>query len=183
MSDLTFIDMKKNNYCKKKIKKLYYEAFPRNERVPFTFLKLSARKNKAIFFGIYDKDCFIGLIYNIYYKDIVYVYYLAIDKNLRGKGYGSKILETIKKEYNQCRIILMSEEINESSNNYEERIKRKRFYNNNGFRDLYYKVKEAGVIYDMLGYGKEVSHKEYKELMKNYWGTFLYKHIYEKISK
>lgn len=183
MADLNFIDLNKNKYCKKKIKKLYNEAFPRNERVPFIFLKLFARKDKAKFFGIYDKEKFIGLIYNVYYKDIVYVYYLAIDKEFRGKGYGSKTLEAIKKKYNQSRIILMAEEIDANSDNYEERVKRKRFYNDNGFRDFNYKVKEVDVIYDMLGCDKEVTHEEYKELMKNYWGNFLYKNVYEKISK
>lgn len=172
MFELNFIDLNKNKSCKRKIKKLYYEAFPKNERVPFIYLKLFAKKNKATFLGIYDKESFVGLIYNICYKDIVYIYYLATEPDSRGKGYGSKILEAMKNRYNQSRIILMAEEINEKSDNHEERIQRKRFYNNNGFRDFGYKVKEAGVVYDMLGCNKEVSHEEYKELMKNYWGTF-----------
>lgn len=186
MSKLNFLDIKNNKQCNKKVKKLYTEAFPENERVPFSFLKLLARKNKAEFCGIYDKDTFVGLVYNIHYKDIVYVFYLATEKNLRGQGYGSKILEYIKEEYNQHRIILMVEEIDKKSDNYKERIKRKDFYYNNGFKDFNYKVKELNVIYEMLGYSKEnkeVSCKEYKELMRYYWGKILYKYVYEKINK
>ena len=77
----------------------------------------------------------------------------------------------------------MIEEIDENSNNYNERLKRKKFYLNNGFKDLNYKVKEAGVIYEMLGYNNEVTHEEYRDLMKYYFGEILYNYVYKKISK
>lgn len=98
MFDLKFLDINRNKHCSKAVKKLYNKAFPRNERAPFLFLKLLARKDKAQFIGVYDKDTFVGLFYNIYYKDIVYVFYLAIDESLRGQGYGRRVLEAIKEK-------------------------------------------------------------------------------------
>lgn len=88
MNNLNFLDIKNNRECNKKVIKLYKEAFPKEERIPIWLLKKLARKNKANFYGIYDNEKFIGLIYNIYYKDIVFIFYLAIDKETRGKGYG-----------------------------------------------------------------------------------------------
>lgn len=115
MINLAFIDIKNSTECSEKVIKLYNEAFPKEERIPIWLLKLLARKNKANFYGIYDNGKFIGLIYNIYYKDIVFIFYLAIDKELRGQGYGSKVLEYIKYKYSKHRIILSIEQVNKNS--------------------------------------------------------------------
>ena len=45
-------------------------------------------------------------VYNVYYKDIILIYYFAIDEELRGQGYGSRVLEYIKQKYNKNRIVL-----------------------------------------------------------------------------
>ena len=160
MNNLDFIDIKKN----KKVTKLYNEAFPKDERIPIWLLKILARKNKAKFYGIYDNKKFVGLIYNIFYKDIVFVFYLAIDKGTRGQGYGTKVLESIKQKYN----------------NYEQRVKRKNFYLKNGFKDSNYTIKEKNIIYEMLYCNENVTLHEFEEMMKNYFGKILYKNFYKK---
>ena len=132
MNNLNFLDIKNNRECNKKVIKLYNEAFPKDEKIPIWLLKLLARKNKAKFYGIYDRKKFVGLLYNIYYKDIVFIFYLAINKETRGQGYGSKILELIKEKYNNHRIILCIEQVDKNSDNYKQRIKRKEFYIKNG---------------------------------------------------
>lgn len=179
MSNLNFIDIKKSKECNKKVIKLYNEAFPKNERIPIWLLKILARKNKAKFYGIYDNKEFVGLIYNIFYKDIVFVFYLAIGKETRGKGYGTKALESIKQKYRDYRIILCIEPIDKNSNNYEQRIKRKNFYIKNGFKDSNYTIKEKNIIYDMLYYNKNVTLQEFEELIKYYFGRILYRNFYK----
>ena len=179
MSNLTFLDIKNNKGCSKKVGKLYNVAFPKEERVPIWILKLLERENKAKFYGIYDNKKFVGLIYNVYYKDIVFIFYLAIDNKLRGQGYGSKVLESIKQKYSKYRIILCIEEIDKNSNNYNQRIKRKEFYIKNGFKEANYTIKERNIIYEMLYYNKKVSLQEYKELIKNYFGKILYRYFYK----
>lgn len=186
MSNLTFLNIKRNRECTKKTKKLYNEAFPEDERIPIWILKILSRKNKAKFYSIYDKTKFIGLVYNIYYKNIVFIFYFAINKEYRGQGYGSKIIEIIKQKYSNSRIILSIEQIDENSSNYKQRIKRKEFYLKNGFKESNYTIKEKGIIYEMLYYNendKSVELQEFQEMMKNYFGKILYKHFYKKISK
>lgn len=182
MNELKIVNIPKYN---KEIKKLYKEAFPRNERIPINILQLLTRKNKAKFYGIYDGEEFIGLLYNVYYKDIVLILYLAINNNFRGKGYGSKVLDLIKQKYSQNRIILNIEQIDENSSNNKQRIKRKEFYPKNGFTSLNYTVKEGKETYEMLCYSKnksKVSKEEYESLVKYFLKNILYK-IYKKISK
>ena len=43
-------------------------------------------------------------IYNIYYKDIVFIFYLAIDKETRGKGYGTSSTNGFKKVIQNNRV-------------------------------------------------------------------------------
>lgn len=179
MINLKFLDIKNNREYNKKVKKLYNSAFPKEERIPILLLKLLARKNKAKFYGIYDNKKFVGLVYNVYYKDIIFIYYLAIDKESRGQGYGSKVLEFIKQKYSQYRIILSIEPVDKNANNYEQRIKRKEFYTKNGFRDANYTIKERNIIYDMLYCNKKVTLQEFQELIKNYFGKILYLCFYK----
>lgn len=182
MTKLTFLDIKNNKEYSERVSKLYNEAFPKEERIPIWLLKLLTRKNKAKFYSIYDDKKFIGLIYNIYYKDIVFVLFFAIDKELRSQGYGSKVLDCIKQKYNNNRIVLSIEQIEENSNNYEQRIKRKEFYIRNGFKDSNYTIKERNVTYDMLYYNKndkKVNLQEFQEMMKNYFGKILYQYFYK----
>lgn len=175
MNNLNFIDIKKN----KKVTKLYNEAFPKDERIPIWLLKILARKNKAKFYGIYDNEKFVGLVYNIFYKDIVFVFYLAIDKATRGQGYGTKVLDSIKEKYKNYRIILCIEPVDENSDNYEQRVKRKNFYLKNGFKDSNYTIKERNIIYEMLYYNENVTSQEFQELMKNYFGKVVYSYFYK----
>lgn len=90
MNKLHLVSTKKPN---KELKKLYIEAFPAIERIPLFLLKLLTKKGKADFFEIYDDTNCIGMLYIVYYKDIVFVFYLAIDNKLRGRGYGTLIQE------------------------------------------------------------------------------------------
>lgn len=186
MINLKFLDIKNNREYNKKVKKLYNSAFPKEERIPILLLKLLARKNKAKFYGIYDNKKFVGLVYNVYYKDIIFIYYLAIDKESRGQGYGSKVLEFIKQKYNKHRIVLSIEQLDKNSNNYKQRIKRKNFYIKNGFKEANYTIKERDIIYEMLYYNendKKVTLQEYKELIKDYFGRILYRYFYKRISE
>ena len=125
MMNLSFIDINCNREYNKKVEKLYNSAFPKEERIPIWLLKLLARKNKAKFYGINDDKKFIGLVYNVCYKDIILIYYFAIDEELRGQGYGSRVLEYIKQKYNKNRIVLSIEQVDENSKIINKELKGK----------------------------------------------------------
>ena len=80
----------------KNIKNLYLTAFPKEERAPFFLMKSKALKGKGDMLIAKDNDKFIGMAYMICYKNLAYLFYLAVDENSRGKGYGGKILSAIK---------------------------------------------------------------------------------------
>lgn len=55
-------------------------------------LRLCAKEKNVEFNGIFDNEELIGLEYIVNCEDFTYLMYLAVEKNKRKKGYGSKIL-------------------------------------------------------------------------------------------
>ncbi len=166
-----------NKKYNKHLKKLYKSAFPREERAPFFVIMSKVKKEKADMLIAKDEETFIGLVYTVCYKDLVYIFYFAINEGLRGKGYGGKVLTALKEKYNGKRIFLAREQLDKSAPNYNQRLKRHSFYLHNGFEDLGCKIKEAGVIYDVMGIGGHVLPEEYNALITNWAGNLIRKFV------
>ncbi|MEC6748680.1 GNAT family N-acetyltransferase [Marinilactibacillus sp. XAAS-LB27] len=158
----------------KKVKNLYMNEFPKYERYPFWFLKYQSKKKNSDFYVIYDDNEYVGLLYLIYYKDIVYILYLAINHSKQSKGYGSKILNQLSQTYRGKRLLLNIEKIDSTAYNWEQRIKRKKFYKKNDFTNTNFEITNKHVVYEILFQGKEVYENEYHRLFKSYLGSILY---------
>ncbi len=176
---IRFKNLKKNNNISKRLERLYRAAFPREERPPYFYIKWKAMKQGADFFGIYDNNRFIGLIYTVTNKDVAYIFFFAIEEDYRGLGYGSQVLSKVKHKYRDKRIVLCIEALDENSANYDERIKRKEFYAKNGFFDTGVRVREFGVNYEMLSCFGDVSYDDYNRLMHHYLGEIAYNFFYK----
>lgn len=158
---LKYIDYYKCKYkykYKNKIKSLYLNAFPKNERFPFYILKHSVKKEKSILKGIFEADKFIGMYYIVKCKESFYLMYFAVDENMRNKQYGSKILDDLKAKYNT--IFLSIEKPND-----EISLSRKNFYLRNGFYETYKFYEDNGVVYELLCSNKDYEITE--EILKN----------------
>lgn len=133
MENLEFVSFDSDFNSRENVKNLYLTAFPQAERVPYFLLCRLCKRRGVSFNAVYDKSSFAGLIYTVCHKDIVFIFYFAVNSVLRGKGYGSRILAAVKEKYPDCRFVLNIEECNPSSSNYAERLKRKEFYKKSGF--------------------------------------------------
>jgi len=147
----------------KEFKKLYTEAFPAEERMPLFMLLCKANGTRAKFFTVFDGEMPVALLYNVYYRDIVYVFYFAVNNNLRGGGYGSRIMKTIRQKYKNRRLILAVEKPDENYENIAQRIKRLDFYKCCGFEQSGNSVKEGKVIYELLAHSENESRVDMKE--------------------
>ena len=130
---LRFVNARNDKKKLNEIKKLYDEAFPKEEQIPFWILRKASRTSTADLMQVYDDDLLVGFIHLVYFEDVVYLYYFAIEPDERGQGYGSKILQALRRRFSARRIILNIEVVDENCDNYEERKKRKEFYLKNGF--------------------------------------------------
>ena len=133
---INFYDSKQRN----KIKKTYLNSFPRNERFPFWILKYSIKNKRNFLYEVLDyNNKFVGICYIVDCQDSFYLMYLAVDKIMRNKRYGSKILEDLKSKYG---IIVLS-------------LKRKKFYLANGFYEKNKYYEDNGVKYELLCTSKD----------------------------
>ena len=170
---VNFRSLTKHDVNYSKVIDLYQEAFPGAQRVPTWILRYKMRKGKAGFKIIYEHDTWIGFIYATEYKDIVFVQFFAISELLRSGGYGSKVINSMSDIHPEKRIVLNIEELDEQSENYQQRLKRKAFYGKNGFRSSGYIVKEPGERLEMLILGGNISKDEIEAMYKNLLGHIL----------
>ena len=103
-----------------KIKQLYETAFPEDEQIPWDDLMRLIGEMPLDFTAYYDGEAFIGFTIVYPRKSFNWFWYFAVREELRGKGYGQRIL---------------SESTTQVCDNLEERRKRQAFYLRNGFRD------------------------------------------------
>lgn len=158
----------------KNMKNLYFEAFPRNERKPFSMIMKNHRKEISDIFVLKNnEDLFLGFIITVKYMDLIMVDYLAIASNARGTGAGTEILHFIEEYYKGKRILLLIEQPDESAENNIERLKRKNFYLKNGYHDTGIVVVEFGITLEILAYGGKICEEDYLKIQRYVYGNFL----------
>ena len=158
------VSKKLNEYSE--IKTLCATAFPKNEQMPMLVLLILSKRNGIDFTAYYDNDIFCGISYTICKNDTVFVLYLAVNDKIRSKGYGSKILETIKNQYKNKSVVLNIEPLDCNSENYEQRIKRFEFYKRNGFIDTHHFINDISGKYLILSTADSFSVEAYKDTIK-----------------
>lgn len=156
---------KLQNY--KKIRTLYKSSFPRKERFPHAVLQIMKHFKLVEAFVFYDEEQLCGFSYLIVQEKAVFIMYLAVNDELRGKGYGSEILKCIKSKYPDKTIILDIEELNPQAKNYEQRIRRVKFYKKNGFYQTNQYFAMRGVRYEIMCTDASFTEGDYNEFWKN----------------
>lgn len=149
MNEITPVPYKKAPE-RRKIKELYISAFPKHERMPWWILRILATQKDAEITGYYDDNAFCGFTYTITAEDMLFVLYFAVNIEIRGKGYGSAILEMLKQNNPDKTIFLNIELLDEGAENYDERVRRFNFYKKNGFYDTGLNMDEVGGTFRVL---------------------------------
>ncbi|MGN1090773.1 MAG: GNAT family N-acetyltransferase [Huintestinicola sp.] len=158
-----------------KVKNLYFTAFPDDERSPFILNEILSHGRTADFWSVYRNGGWIGFAYVISNESLAYLFYLAIDSAKRGSSNGSRTLRALKKLYAGQKFFLALEKLDENAENYADRVRRRHFYEKNGFSLLNCELKEKKVTYDVMGIGGEVTPQEYQKLVDSYMGRLLYR--------
>lgn len=168
---------------KRKMKALYISAFPREERPAFGVLMRRLDKPFVDCYSVYCDNEWSGFTYVVNYNRLSYVFYLAISDGQRGKGIGSEVLTRLKDIYKNHTLLLAIEEVDESYENYAQRVSRRNFYNRNGFNYYGFKIVEGSVTYDALSTDIEFDPDDYEKLFNRYAGGLLAKLLKTKMYK
>ncbi len=163
--------IKRRNKDYKNIEELMLKSFPKDELFSFRLLNFLSKRRNCNYLSYYDQNKLIGISFTYKYKDLVFILYLAISKEFKNKGYGSKILNIIKENNPNSDLVLNVEPLIEDSINFEERKRRFNFYFKNGFYKTGY-IFKIEPPYDVLSTSKELDLIKYQKLLKKMMISF-----------
>jgi GNAT superfamily N-acetyltransferase len=174
---IKFNELKKHSVDYNRVKTLYKKAIPVYERAPFWFLLSRSKSKNIMFYSINDDDLWIGFVYFIFNNNLLIIQFFAIDDGIRSKGYGGQVLTKIKSMYPEYSIVLGIEKPEDEAENNEQRIKRKIFYNKNGFHESGYYGKQNKVTMELLLYGNEFNLEKLYGLLRIFFGKYFWRVI------
>ena len=172
---LQYFEVTKKSPWLPQVKALYESAFPANERIPIKHVLDD--KIKREFWAFFDGDLFCGFSNSITHGSITNIVYFAVVPELRSRGYGSQILQAIRRQHPDTRIVvdIEVEEDSKDAEELERRNRRREFYTRNGFDSSPVDYVWQGEHYRLLSAGGTVTDKEFrdfwKEILKNVPGA------------
>lgn len=154
-----------------KVRKLFLAAFPPSERPSYAYMKRAGLNQEIDLNIILENKELVGLAFVVTAASFYYLFFLAIVPELRGKGYGHKVLNLVKSRYGDKPIMLLAESTKIPCDNMSERLRRQAFYHSAGYHEQDYSSEEYGVIYESYVNGGYVSFEDYYEAMERFWGV------------
>lgn len=127
---------------------LYGQSFSEIEKVPLENLRRALGKGAVL--DMFEDDGFVGFVYSFIDGDRMLMIYFATEPRLRGRGYGAKILDSIRAMYPDKRIFLITEPLDQAAPDYRIRVRRQDFYRRNGCRDANVRILSDGAWFDSM---------------------------------
>lgn len=150
----------------KQAEAIRYGSFEPGDMVDLETLGGLVKSGKANYFVLEEGDEVLGLSFCLTFDKVVYMLYLAIKEDVRGKGLGSKTIELLKKEFEKRPIMLDMESIREEgAEDMEERIRRRAFYERFGFIDTGYYLQDDEGMYDLFSTNGILYQEEFMDAM------------------
>lgn len=153
------------------IAELMRTAFPPEERIPLWVLTMLSKQRNVNFNAWYAHGSLCGITYTIESAKMVFLLYFAVQEQLRSQGYGSRIIEEIKKLAGKREIILNVEKPDEQAENNvqrAQRIQRIAFYERNGFYQSDFALHIEGTDYLVLSTNMLPDKKEFSDIITRY---------------
>lgn len=148
------------------VEEMNNEAFPDNERMTMDEIFAFVQATNTDFLGVYDEGRLVGYIVLLKNEKCGYVFFYAIGKDYRSKGYGGSALKELFKAYSDLQIILDFEKVDEKAENFEQRVRRKSFYLRNGFHETGHYTLLKGEPFEVVCSEEQLNIPSFKDLIK-----------------
>lgn len=148
------------------INDLYIEAFPKAERKPMDQIIKVCQNGYGRIIPILMDEKFVGMFITLDSDgdNTLLIDYFAIKSDYRGLSLGSKAIELLNEMENKTIIIEIEPCVNEASN-LLQRQKRKKFYENLGFRQTDINISWFGVDLELMSLNKTINFNHYIDLL------------------
>lgn len=160
-----------------KIRSLYKNAFPREERKPLFIIKSMQKNNKSDVWYFEKDGKFVGFAATINGDDIILLDYLAVDEKHRHKGIGSTILKTLRHQYMGKGVFVEIERVKIETDDQDIRMKRKQFYLSNGMSELKVYAQVFGVEMELMGWDCTLDFAGYHSFYRENYSELAAKNI------
>ncbi len=125
------------------VRKLYKNAFAPQERMPFWLMTLMAKRKDTQFDAYYAEDSLCALAYLATVNELTFLMFLAVEQSMRSRGYGSAVLEEIERQRPGAKTLVSIERCDAPAGDTEQRLRRRRFYERNGYEQTGYLIEMA----------------------------------------
>ena len=132
---------------------LYRRAFPPEERLPLWHMRLMALRRDVGFRAWLDDGALVGLTYTVDSPATVWLFYLAVNDSVRSRGYGSRLLNGVRRHAAGRTVVLELEPLDDGAPNLEQRRRRLAFYERGGFALTGYRIHEGDQSYSVMADG------------------------------
>lgn len=132
------------------VKKLYYSAFPPEERLPFSrMVLLNLLRSTVDMLAYFDEDNFCGFSFTVATGQYLYINYFAVKPERRDRGYGTQMVSELRKR-SSLPAVCDAKAPEQGSPEESQDVKRIEFWKRNGFdffRNEYTITNPCGVKY------------------------------------
>ena len=132
---------------------LYRRAFPPEEQIPLWHMRLMSLRRDVGFRAWLDDGALVGLTYTVDSPATVWLFYLAVNDSVRSRGYGSRILNGVRRHAAGRTVVLELEPLDDGAPNLEQRRRRLAFYERGGFALTGYRIHEGDQSYSVMADG------------------------------
>lgn len=132
------------------IDSLNTEAFPAEERISICDLVHLSRQDDYELLAAYADETFVGFTFLAVCRPSLYLFLLAVKPELRSKGYGGAMLQSIREFFPDCQVVVDIQRTDEACDNLPQRLKRRDFYLTNGFHPTGCYLQFNGMDFDVL---------------------------------
>jgi GNAT superfamily N-acetyltransferase len=146
---------------------LYDYSFSKEEKIPAANLKRAMEKGAVL--NVFNESWrFIGFTFSFIDGDKMFLVYFATKPELRGKGFGSQILDEMRYMYPDKRIFLVTEIKDPEAPDYDLRVRRQNYYLRNGCKETGIRVLSDDVWFDTMFVKGELTEQEMVDTIRLY---------------
>ncbi len=146
---------------------LYLDSFSDVEKIPRENLDRALRRGASLV-EYRDNGKFVGFTFSFSDRDMVFFVYFATVPDMRGRGYGSEILEAFRRMNLGKRVFLVTEPCDRNAADYGLRVRRQEFYRRNGCKDTGKTIVSDGEVFDTMFVQGYLSDEEMASLVELY---------------
>jgi len=146
---------------------LYYTAFPPDELIPEDYFQKCIHLNGASVTAYYSGEIFVGFTYVIDTEQFLFLYFFAVNPELRSRGFGSEIIRNhLMKKYPGKPIVLNAEAPDDTTEDNTSRLRRIAFYERLGFSQMNCKLFDGRVLFMPLSTSEKFNLNDLVEFMQ-----------------